>query len=156
MPRSLPPLIALALRSLVGPWQVFGQLGSLSLNMSECGVPVPEIREFVSGMCDRTQLGEDQVQALMATIAGLQDKADRDETRRKPPATTQGQGEGSEADVVRGSSSPGGSLDLDLENRLAMVGISTSDLPGLGTPPHTPPPLGGGEVVVPPQPPAGV
>lgn len=50
---------------------VFGQLGSLAFNMAECGVPRAEIYSFVMTMCERTQLGEDQVLQLEAIVQGM-------------------------------------------------------------------------------------
>lgn len=44
---------------------IFGQLGSLALHMLECGVVREEMRAFVREMCEQTQMGAEQVQAMM-------------------------------------------------------------------------------------------
>jgi hypothetical protein len=52
---------------------IFGQLGSLALHMLECGVVREEMRAFIREMCAKTQVGEEQVQALMeaaVTVGG--------------------------------------------------------------------------------------
>jgi len=49
---------------------IFGQLGSLGFHMKECGVGEDVIKEFLMGMCERTQLGEDQVVALLEMVSG--------------------------------------------------------------------------------------
>lgn len=49
---------------------IFGQLGSLAFHMLECGVPREEVRAFIREMCEKTQMGDEQVQALMETAVG--------------------------------------------------------------------------------------
>jgi hypothetical protein len=56
----------------------FGQLGSLALHMLECGVARDEMRAFVCEMCERTQLGEEQVQALMEAVVKVGGSAEEE------------------------------------------------------------------------------
>lgn len=52
---------------------VFAQLASLALHMRECGVPVAEVKAFVATLAGRTQLGEEQCEALRQSMAGWEE-----------------------------------------------------------------------------------
>jgi len=47
---------------------IFGQLGSLALHMLECGVAREEVKAFIREMCEKMQVGFEQVQALMEAV----------------------------------------------------------------------------------------